>query len=903
MASWLPFLASRWAENKANHFLTDGLVRANEPETLVAWVDRYDGRPTAILIPSSSKSMVAFHSFWTHENDMLVGIKGVNGAAPLTAYDLSQLAESLLPETSAEAIKELELPSMAQFLNCALNATPTKELLNLAGDSGVKAQAATKASAFVTVEPFELQAILGMADPPESARTGIKSITALQGLMSFASDALEAEEVSPAEAVAIWEGRLQLLWIVAKGLAPSVRAKSQAPNDEVTDDRYLDLMGSFSLAPDKYPESENENPGLGIPTGRNAEASHARRSARNKSRVADEDEAFESVNPRQAPPILPTGHSRRVSPNRVQGVLRSDRNEPEEREVEVLPGPFGRTLPTDPQSERDDGSESDTDLARRPTSDRKRKRALKKKTARTRARGRGSRGDRHEKRGSPGSSPSSSDSDSSSPERGRSGPDRSPPAYRKRDRKPRATKKKRSNDHSSSEDSLFASSDNSSTDSETDTKKRKNRRRKTGARQHDTPLADSIAYLADEMGYNNRVAHKKELRRSSLLSAWTKESVRLFRLLSAQSWNERGTPRIPSEAKRVMNLKKVTGAISQIRQDSYDWEGTVCHSGLTKFLAEGFLAQEITDSPGGITVFMCVPLSKSRLRQSAAERERALSEAFGVGHLSESTAKELAKAELCIPENLNEALDQLSVVIHLLDYLTGTRSIASETYRSGRTFIKDRRREFNKAHLADPLFITKFLYMLDRIFQRFCMKLLSSTYGSRDPIRRASRILEGFQADCVYAEMRSFDTIGAIPPLPLPTIIEERSRRPGKSIPEKGPSGTEIAQDKSERKKKKEQTEITGNAENKELVAGWRIPEGKLFADLFGKSNPKNKEGFPKVAHHDATKKRPVKPCIAWHTAGKCDRKNGCFASHIPAASMSAEVRKQIQERLEQIYL
>ena len=58
------------------------------------------------------------------------------------------------------------------------------------------------------------------------------------------------------------------------------------------------------------------------------------------------------------------------------------------------------------------------------------------------------------------------------------------------------------------------------------------------------------------MGYNNHVAHKKELRHSSLLSTWTKESIRLLRLCSARRWSQTGTPKIQTETKQVMNLKK-----------------------------------------------------------------------------------------------------------------------------------------------------------------------------------------------------------------------------------------------------------------------------------------------------------------------------------------------------------
>ena len=897
MASWLPFLSGRWAKNKSNAFQLDGGVAAGDIGTLTATLDRWDDLSLTLLIPSSSKSMTALHSFWTHEGDLLLGIKGVNGAAPLVAYDLSHLSEPFLPLTSAEAIQELVLPSITQFLNCVAESASAKDILGIEGDSGVKAREMTELTSFVPVNPPELEAILKMAGPVESTRLGIKSITALRGIMELASTTFQSGQAGEDQVAEIWEARLQALWLAAKGLTSNPKTRNPVPMDEAIDDRYMDLMGSFLVAPENYSDQGEGDPGPEFPQDLRGPRKSPRKIRSNKNNPANAPVDAEVYT--ESPSHKPEGRqSSPIGKNRSHPKTNEGEEDPESG---PLLRPFGQVKRghENPDRDSEDESEEETKTARRANSYRQTKRGRETRTSRMKER-RSERERRARNLGDSGDSSPSSDSESDSDNDYRKSRASSRPRKAKKITKHR---KKTTSDDSDSDSSLFGSSDSSSSQSLPKKRHKKSRRSQIGARDHDRPLADSIAYLADEMGYNNRVAHRKELRRSSLLSAWTKESVRLLRLLSARRWSQSGTPKIQKETKQVMNLKKVTGAISQIRQDSHDWEGTVCQSGLTKFLAEGFLAQEITDSPGGMTVFMCIPLSKSRLRQSAEERERALNESFGVGHLSEATAKELSKAELFLPEDLNDALDQLSVIIRLLDYLTGRRSIASETYRFGRSFITERRREFSKAQRSDPLFITKYLYMLDRIFQRFCQKLLMKTHGKSDPIRYAARALAGFQSDCVTAEMRSFDTIGAIPPLPLPTIVEERPSRANKKVESEKDLTNNVLQKGTElEKKKKVPLAKFDKVENPEAVPGWRIPPGKVYTDLFGKAHPENTTGFPKVAHHDATKKRPVKPCLSWHFAGRCDRKGNCFSSHIPASAMSPDDRKAISDKVAQVY-
>ena len=152
--------------------------------------------------------------------------------------------------------------------------------------------------------------------------------------------------------------------------------------------------------------------------------------------------------------------------------------------------------------------------------------------------------------------------------------------------------------------------------------------------------------------------------------------------------------------------------------------------------------------------------------------------------------------------------------------------------------------------------------------------------------------------------MRSFETIGALPALSLPSIIEERVNQTFPTQP-----APTMPKDKDGRKRKGEgrSHETSENrpspAINTEVVVGWRIPQGKPFSNFFGKAHRENTDGFPQVLpHHNPAKKGLFRPCLSWHLDGQCGKKGKCFASHVPASSMPAEAKRQINEKLAQVY-
>ena len=210
----------------------------------------------------------------------------------------------------------------------------------------------------------------------------------------------------------------------------------------------------------------------------------------------------------------------------------------------------------------------------------------------------------------------------------------------------------------------------------------------------------------------------------------------------------------------------------------------------------------------------------------------------------------------------------------------------------------------NRALSKDGLFLTKFTYMLDCVFQSFCTELLSEAKGSRDPLGRAEKRLANYQVDQIKGELRSFNIVGSIPPLSLPTIIEEIEAR--KRSPEAG----ESKKGRGENGPKRPPESKGGEGKvfptrNPHPVTAWKIPAGKTYKDYFGPIHKERISGFPKVPHHNPTRpnKGPTRICLSWHADGQCGRGGTCHHSHLDASKMTAEAKEEIHKLFLAIYV
>jgi len=417
----------------------------------------------------------------------------------------------------------------------------------------------------------------------------------------------------------------------------------------------------------------------------------------------------------------------------------------------------------------------------------------------------------------------------------------------------------------------------------------------------------SVLTESIDMRREEQADKKKEKHGESLLGDWTEKDKKLFELLSATHWDQDGLPELNEFAKSlVAGKKKVTRGIRMIQHEAevQQWQGIVIRSGLSKFLREGFRAEDIVEAPGGISPFSCQPATFVNTR-SVEEEKQFMQDNFGNGKLNEEVLDALAKKVWYIPVNMHEAIEMIETLINLLDLLTNERSIASEGYRFGLETMRKNKRMFAVAEWNDSMFLVKFIYLLDTTFQGFCRKLL--TYSDKEnPIQSAARRLEGYQADVIYEAIRKTVSHGVVPAdLPVPLLFQRgiaaeegelMGANPWKAPKGEVKGGATAGADTREVSKHPEWFKKNPNPE-----ASWELPMGKTFGGVFGGDLGKeNQKGFPKFKHHVSGK--PAFLCMAYQVKGNCKRGASCFNSHIPPPKMVEADRKRVSERLKEVY-
>ena len=172
-------------------------------------------------------------------------------------------------------------------------------------------------------------------------------------------------------------------------------------------------------------------------------------------------------------------------------------------------------------------------------------------------------------------------------------------------------------------------------------------------------------------------------------------------------------------------------------------------------------------------------------------------------------------------------------------------------------------------------------------------------------MRKARRRLEYFQSDHIKQEMRSFTTIGSLPALSLPTIMEESELHwPHPKSPSGAIQQAFAAVSTNRHPRRNTPKAVPTPKTSSEVHPDWRLPSGRKFADLFGgEKNRHIREGFPNIPHHNPLKsKKAAKPCLTWFVEGHCHRQEGCYLSHLPVSEIPADSFSAITEKLKAVY-
>ena len=388
---------------------------------------------------------------------------------------------------------------------------------------------------------------------------------------------------------------------------------------------------------------------------------------------------------------------------------------------------------------------------------------------------------------------------------------------------------------------------------------------------------------------------RREEKRKSMKANLAPDDEEMFTLLCAKDWQD-DDPKISDFMEKVLSDKNVQRALGLFRNATIKWKGVISAKGLTKFLASGYSALDVDESPGGLSIFMCHPLKK-RNNRTDKEIQSEIKSIFGDGKLSEEMVKHFAKDDFFLPHSLYELENMINLQIDLTELVTIRHGIASEGYRYGLDLLSDNWEAFLKMTDDDPLFPIKFAYLLDKAFQIFVTDL-KEYCGRSHPIRDARRQLRDSMRNGIDSALRGF-RYGAVPNLFLPAVLSspsklnissntEDDRKVGATPAERPSSPTSAAQQ-------------AWWAENPSPVKEWCLPTGRTYGSYFNASKPKlkaNSSGWLKFAHHKTGVKRPL--CMRYQCVGKC--RVNCSLAHVKPADIEKKQRDDVTVRLQAIY-
>jgi hypothetical protein len=195
------------------------------------------------------------------------------------------------------------------------------------------------------------------------------------------------------------------------------------------------------------------------------------------------------------------------------------------------------------------------------------------------------------------------------------------------------------------------------------------------------------------------------------------------------------------------------------------------------------------EPPDGFSAFICFPQAQVR-DKTQAELEHFYQVLFGNDELSGDKMKTLTKSEWFLPTSCYETLEQLTVTICLLEQLTQVRGLASDGYRFGKSLLVQYGAQFNARQREDPLFMVKFVHLLDAVFQTFLEKIYRYAKLVDPLVEAKKKDLHLFQERTIESGLGNFLSLGHIPPLSLPRSLE-RYKKGGKSDPGKKGDGVE----------------------------------------------------------------------------------------------------------------
>ena len=277
---------------------------------------------------------------------------------------------------------------------------------------------------------------------------------------------------------------------------------------------------------------------------------------------------------------------------------------------------------------------------------------------------------------------------------------------------------------------------------------------------------------------------------------------------------------------------------------------------------------------------------------------QALREAYGDGEMPDDLVKAFSKLHIFVPTCIFRAGEQIKAAIQFLETVCGEKTISTSGYRHGLRLLEEHRRLFEREAEKDKMFLFNYLYLLDRIFQRFCREIRECR-EEQDPVLALKEMIRGdrWMRSMIDQAMEPLVIYGRELGLRPPIKLQERSSLSGlidmSQIGKGQPSNKRLAenQDGGGKAGGKVARRRVGAGEayhdwwyelsSDDCVREWAIPHGKKFGDFFGPHKKENVVGLPYVLHHKT--KRPAPICLKYQLGNgvKCKRGAECALAHI----------------------
>jgi hypothetical protein len=417
----------------------------------------------------------------------------------------------------------------------------------------------------------------------------------------------------------------------------------------------------------------------------------------------------------------------------------------------------------------------------------------------------------------------------------------------------------------------------------------------------------------------NRSSKEKEEEKKKATSKWLPDSMFVMKVLSAENgWATPGVPELNQFAAKLFEMKLLQ-AIQFVRAKSKDegWSGCILKSGLSEFLKRGPIAEDIHEAPSGFSVLFFHHSAYSE-GDDESHSMQALREAYGDGEMPDDLVKAFSKLHIFVPTCTFRAGEQIKVAIQFLETICGEKTIATSGYQHGLRLLAEHRRLFEREADKDKMFLFNYLYLLDRIFQRFCREIRECR-EEEDPVLTLKGIIKGdrWMKEMIDQAMEPLVIYGKELGLRPPIKLQERTSlsglidmsQTGKGNPSKRPADNQDGGGRANGKLARRKVGA-GEAPHDwwyelgadEWVREWAIPHGKKFGDYFGPHRKENVVGLPYVQHHRT--KRPAPICLKYQLGNgvKCKRGADCALAHVRPRDLSSEDYQQITDHLKKVF-